>query len=173
MIHTSSLINLATTDFRRIFEVKYSNNLIIIYMYGHRSFLVIGSDSFSDIKSLIEGGYEILDFDFDFRQGVDQSNKATTRVLSGTLNVKLSELPKNELIVWALESRKYSDGMIVVLDADNTSLEKIFFKNAICTSFGIDYTLSDDSYICTKLVIQAEKLVVGDWVEFINEWVYD
>ena len=142
-------------------------------MFGHRVFFIIGSNSPADIKSLISGGYEVLDCGFNFRQGIDKFGKATTRVYSGTLDVKLSELPKNDLTEWALESRKYMDGMIVVLDADNLPLEKVFFKNATCINFGIDYTLKGDSYTCTKLIIQSEKMIVGDGIDFENEWVYD
>ena len=65
------------------------------------------------------------------------------------------------------------DGMIVVLDPDNIPLEKAFFKNATCINFGIDYTLKGDSYTCTKLIIQSEKMIVGDGIDFENEWVYD
>jgi hypothetical protein len=134
---------------------------------------MMGGDSPADIKSLINGGYEILDCNFEFHQGIDRKGKATTRVYSGTLQVKLSQLPRNDMMEWALNSRKYSDGVIIMLDAENTPVEKIIFTHATCISFGVDYTLKGDSYTCTKLVIQAEKLVVGDGIEFENEWVYD
>jgi hypothetical protein len=142
-------------------------------MYGSRSFLVIGGDSPADIKSLTEGGYEILDCDFDFHQDVDRKGKATTKVYSGIFDIKLSQLPLKEHIEWALDSRKYTDGVVVVLDAENIPIEKILFQNATCVRFGIDYTLSGNSYICTKMVIQAEKVVVGSGIEFENEWIYD
>ena len=142
-------------------------------MFGHRAFFKIGSDSAADIKSLINGGYEVLDCNFSFQQAIDRTGRATTRVYSGTLDVKLSELPKNDLIEWALDSRKYMDGIIIVLDPDNVPLEKVFFKNATCINFGIDYTLKGDSYTCTKLVVQSENMIVGDGIDFKNEWVYD
>ena len=141
-------------------------------MFGHRSFFMIGGGA-ADIKSLISGGYEILDCNFSFHQDIDRTGKATTRVYSGTLDVKLSELPKKDLIEWALESRKYMDGMIVVLDPNNIPLEKVLFKNATCINFGIDYTLKGESYTCTSLIIQCEKMIVGDGIDFENEWVYD
>jgi hypothetical protein len=142
-------------------------------MFGHRSFLMLGGNSPADIKSLTEGGYEVLDCNFDFHQGIDRKGKATTRVYSGTIQVKLSQLPRNDMIEWALDSRKYTDGVIIMLEADNLPVEKFIFKNATCISFDIDYTLKGDSYTCTTLVIQSEKLVVGDGIEFENEWVYD
>jgi len=142
-------------------------------MYGHRAFLITGGESPADIKSLIKGGYEVLECSFNFNQDIDRTGKASTRVKSGTLDVKLSELPKNDLIDWALDSRKYMDGMIIVLDPDNLPLEKVFFKKATCIDFGIDYTLKGDSYTCTKMIIQSEKMIVGDGIEFENEWVND
>jgi hypothetical protein len=82
-------------------------------------------------------------------------------------------LPHNDLIEWALDSRKYSDGFIVLLDADNIPIEKTLFKNATCLEFGIDYMQKGESYTVTKLVVQAETLIVGNGIEFENEWVYD
>ena len=43
-------------------------------MFGHRSFLVIGGGA-ADILSLVKGGYEILDCNFAFEQGVDARRK--------------------------------------------------------------------------------------------------
>jgi len=66
-------------------------------MFGHIAFFMIG-DSPADILSFINGGYDILDTSFNFRQDIYRTSEATTRVYSGTLDVKLSELPKNDLI---------------------------------------------------------------------------
>ena len=99
--------------------------------------------------------------------------KATTRVYGGTMNVKLSQLPRENMIEWALNSRKYSDGVIVILDANDMPVEKVFFKNAACILFELDYTLKGDSYICTNLIVQSEKMIVGEGIEFENEWIHN
>jgi hypothetical protein len=142
-------------------------------MFGHRSFLMIGRDSPADIGSLIEGGYEIAHSRFGFTQGVDANGKVTTAVYSGMIEVALIQLPPKPIIEWALDSRKYMDGVIVLLDADNIPVEKVIFKNAACTGFKIDYTQSDDSYVTTKLKITAEELIVGGDVIFTNQWIQD
>ncbi len=140
-------------------------------MYGHRSFLMIGDTGAADIISLIKGGPEVIDCNFSFHQDVDDKGKATTKVQSGTLNVTISQLPPQNIIEWALNSRKYSDGVVVVLDAENIPLEKIFFKNATCINMEINYTQKGESYASTKLIIQAEKLIVGSGINFDNDWV--
>ena len=138
-------------------------------MFSHRSFLVIGGGA-ADILSLIGGGYEIQDCSYTFDQGTDKRGKATTRVLGGAIHITLSQLPSNELIEWGLNPRKYLDGFIVALDADNIPTAKIIFSNAACVNFGIDSIRQGVTYITTKMVIQAEKIVVGDGIDFDNEW---
>jgi hypothetical protein len=138
-------------------------------MFGYRSFLVIGGGA-ADIVSLIKGGYEILDCHFAFEQGIDQRGKATTRVHGGTIQVTLSQLPPQPVIEWALQSRKYNDGMIVVLNAENIPLEKTLFQNAACIGMDLNYTQKGDSYAATKLTIQAETIIVGNGIDFMNEW---
>lgn len=140
-------------------------------MFGHRTFLMIGDTSAADIISLIKGGPEVIDCNFDFHQNVDNKGKATTRTQSGTLNLTISQLPPQNIIEWALNSRKYTDGVVVVLDAENIPLEKIFFKNATCVNMEINYTQKGESYASTKLIIQAERLTVGDGINFDNEWI--
>lgn len=141
-------------------------------MNGNRSFLLIGSGGAADIISLMKGGHEIYHCDFSFQQGVDVKGKATTRVYAGMLNIILDKLPTDELIEWGVKSRKYVDGAIVLLDNENIPIQKILFEKAACSEFEIDYTQEGDSYARTRLVLQAEKLIVGDGVNFDNEWIY-
>jgi len=140
-------------------------------MFGHRSFLMLGGGA-ADILSLIKGGYEIKECRFSFEQGIDNKGKATTRVYAGTIYITLSQTPPKNIIEWALQPRKYQDGVIVVLDSDNIPLEKIFFQNAACVDFEIDYIQSGNSYFSTRIAIQAEVLTVGQGINFNNEWTF-
>lgn len=138
-------------------------------MFSNRSFLVLGGGA-ADIVSLIKGGLEILDCNFLFQQGVDGRGKAMTRVLGGIINITLAQLPPQEIIDWALNSREYKGGLIVMLDNENMPIEKVFFENAACVYMDIDYTQRGDNYACTKLVINAEKMIVGNNIDFENDW---
>lgn len=138
-------------------------------MFGHRSFLVLGGGA-ADIVSLVKGGLEILTYDFVFQQGIDQKGKATTKVYGGSIDLTLSQLPPTNIIAWGLNSRKYENGVIIMLDANNIPIEKIIFQNAACVNFEVKYVQKGDSYAATKLSIQAEKLIVGNGIDFDNEW---
>jgi hypothetical protein len=139
-------------------------------MFGHRSFLKIGDTSASNILSLISGGYEILDCNYSFNQGVDNKGRATTRVYGGIINVTISQLPPDPIIEWALQPRKYLDGIIALVNAENVPLEKLIFKQAACVDMEVNFTQTGSSYMSTKLIIQTQKLVVGDGIDFDNEW---
>lgn len=140
-------------------------------MFGHRNFLLLGGDGAADILSLIKGGYEISKCDFQFQQGIDQKNRPSTRVYSGKISLVLPQLPPQPILEWAMQPRKYNDGVIVLVDAENVPLEKIFFKNATCINISIDFTQQSTSYTTTSIIIQAEKLIVGNGTTFTNEWI--
>lgn len=141
-------------------------------MFGHRSFLVIGG-GVADLMSLIKGGHEIYSCNFSFQQGVDIRGKATTKVYGGRINLVLDKLPTTEIIEWGMKSRKYLDGMIVMLDNENYPIEKTIFQNAVCCEMEIDYTEEGDEYSRTRLVIQAEKIIAGNGIHFDNNWIID
>jgi len=138
-------------------------------MFGHRSFLVLDGNYF-DLANLIKGGLEILHCSLSFRQGIDSRGKVTTRVYGGKIEILLSQLPNMSIIEWALKSRNYKNGLIVTLNHENIPIDKTIFEHATCTSFYIDYTQKGKSYSSTKLTIQAEKILVGDGIDFENEW---
>jgi len=140
-------------------------------MFGHRSFLILGGDSAADIKSLIKGGYEISKCNFTFQQGIDDKGRVSTRVYGGTIHIVLPQLPPQEIIEWAIQSRKYNDGVIVLLDAENIPLEKIFFKNAKCIGFEIEHACHGTSYSTTSIVVQTESMTVGSGITFEGEWI--
>jgi hypothetical protein len=140
-------------------------------MFAHKTYLKLGDFNGTDFMSLIQGGYEVSDFEYSFQQGMDDRGKSSTKVFGGSLSIAIPTLPSNELIEWAMNSRKYKKGVVVVLDNENIPQEKIMFENAACVDLGIDYTQKGEAYITTNLVIQAEQLLFDNGLEFDNYWV--
>ena len=143
-------------------------------MFGHRSFLMLGGDSSADIRSLENEGYEILKCSFSLEQGTQMNAKVSTRVYVIAIEVTLSQFPKKELLEWGINARNYKDGMIVLLDAENVSVEKIIFKNAACIRLELDYIQQGASYTSIHMMIQPEQLLLGTGndITFTNEWNY-
>lgn len=140
-------------------------------MFGHRSFLVLGSDA-SDLMSLMKGGYELLESEFYFEQGIDDKGKVSTRTFGGTIFAVIPQLPPDAIIEWGLKARDFKDGMLVTLNNENLPVEKVVFQHAACIELDVDYKQTGDSYAITRITIQAENMVVGDTVTFSNEWIY-
>ena len=142
-------------------------------MYGNRSFLIIGEGT-ADIKSLINSGYEILRCCFSLEQGTQRNCKVSSRVYTSAIEVVLSQFPSKEILEWGMGNRKYIDGMIVLLDAENIPLEKIIFRNAACTRLELDYIQKGESYTSVNMMIQPEHLLLGSSndITITNEWNY-
>jgi len=140
-------------------------------MFGHNSFLRIGSLDDSSISGLYRSSYELEDCHFGFSQGVDNNGKVQTAVHGGVIHLTISGIPSNEILQWMLNSRKYEDGAIIICDTNDMPLEKIFFFHAACVALEINYVQKGKSYISTNLTLHAEKICMGN-TELDNRWVY-
>lgn len=139
-------------------------------MFAHKTYLKIGDLTGADFNSLISSGYELDNFEYGFQQGVDDTGKASTEVYGGMLTMTLTMLPPNAVIEWALNSRKYQKGAIIILNEQNEPQHKLLFENAACVSMSVDYTQKGKAYISTKLVLQAERLIFENGFDFDNFW---
>ncbi|WP_165041704.1 type VI secretion system tube protein TssD [Dysgonomonas sp. ZJ709] len=140
-------------------------------MFTHKSYLKLGDVLGTDLLSLLDGGYELANCEFSFQQGIDDTGKASTQVFGGTLSLTLPMLPPKPIIEWALNSCKYMKGAIVLLNDHDEPVEKIWFENAACISLDVDYTQRGESYMTTKIEVQAESLLLDNGLDFDNEWV--
>lgn len=138
-------------------------------MFGHKSFLKLGPLDDSSIMGLYKESYELNSCHYSFSQGVNTDGKAQTEVRGGTISVSIPGIPATDIIQWALDSRKYHDGVVVICDDNDMPLEKIKFQDAACIAMDINYTQQGKGYIMTKLVLQARKITAGN-SELNNRW---
>lgn len=139
-------------------------------MFGHRSFLHIGSLSDSSIRGLLTEGMELDNFSYAFDQAVDIRGKAQGEVHSGTLQLTYPHLPPNEIIDWMLNPRKYKDGVIVLCDMDDVPIQKISFSQAACIGLEINYSEAGNNYVSTSFCLRAKALTIGETV-VENRWI--
>ena len=138
-------------------------------MFGHKSFLRIGELTDSSISGLYHDSYELVNCEFGFSQGVDANGKAQTEVKGGSISVTFANIPKDEMIEWALKSAYLQNGAIVVCDANNEPTEKILFEDAACINLKINYSQKGKSFTTTQMVLQARKIIVGE-TTLENNW---
>ncbi len=138
-------------------------------MFGHRSFLRIGALNDASIKGLLTSGMELENFSYSFSQAVDFNGKAQGEVRSGMLQLTFANLPPNEIIDWMLNPRKYKEGTIVLCDMTDAPLQKIQFATAACTGMEINYSEAGNTYISTRIILHAKKLIIGGTL-IENNW---
>jgi len=139
-------------------------------MFGNKSFLHLGPLEDSSVMGLYRFSYELDSCSFGFSQGVNIDGKAQTSVYGGTIHITYPGIPPMDIIQWALDSRKYNDGAIVICDYNDAPLEKILLEKTACVGMEICYSQKGTGYIHTKLTLQARKISMGrSQVE--NRWV--
>lgn len=139
-------------------------------MFGHKCFLRIGQLSDSSISGLYRESYELLSCNYAFSQGMDRNGKAQSDVQGGTLNLTYPNVPSNDLLNWMLKSDKLEDGALVICDANDVPLEKLYFEGAACTNMEIGYLQKGTGYITTNFRLEVRKLTVGS-VSIEKNWV--
>ena len=138
-------------------------------MFGHKSFLRIGALNDLSISGLYNDGYELESCNFVFSQDIDKNGQPQNDVRGGTISLTYSGLPQNELLQWMLKPTTYNDGAIVVCNDSKEPVAKIFFQQAACVALDIDYNQSGESYIKTRIILQARNIRVGE-VTLENNW---
>lgn len=138
-------------------------------MFGHKSFLKIGELNDASIMGLYQESYELEYCSYGFSQGINVDGKAQTEVRGGTIQVAIPGIPPNDIIQWALDFRKYNDGVIVICDDNDFPLEKIKFTSAACIGMEISYSQKGKGYTVTNLTLQARQLNVGN-ITLDNRW---
>ena len=141
-------------------------------MYGHKWFLRLGELTDASIGGLLKDANELIHCDYSFAQGTDTKGQASTEVQGAGISLVYDGLPTNELISWALESRKYLSGALVMCDSNNMPIHKVFFGDAALVGMRINYISEGDSSIMTQLLISPRAMTVGS--EPINfKWTFD
>jgi hypothetical protein len=138
-------------------------------MNGMKWFLKIGELSDASIKGVISSGYELIDCQYGFYHGADRSGKVETNTRLHGINLVYDGLPSKEIIKWAMGSVYYLNGALVLYDANDMPVEKIFFEEGACTGMRISYIADGDSYASTMLTVYPRIIKIDDNV-FRQPW---
>ncbi len=138
-------------------------------MFGHKCFLRIGQLEDSSASGLYRDSYELLSCEYGFAQGADCNGKAQSEVFGGTINAVYPNVPPPEIVDWMLKSGKLENGAIVICDANDLPLEKVYFEDGVCTGMKVGYHQSGNGYVSTNIQIDVRKISVGS-VSIEKRW---
>lgn len=139
-------------------------------MYGHRWFLRLGESSDANLFALMNEASELIHCDHSFYQGVDAKGQAQTNVRVGNIVATYDGLPSSDTIEWALDSRRYMNGAIILYDANDIPLSKMFFQDAACVGLHLSFSNAGKTSILTQIKITPRKLTSGD-VTIDQHWI--
>ncbi|HHU58802.1 MAG TPA: type VI secretion system needle protein Hcp [Bacteroidales bacterium] len=139
-------------------------------MFGHKCFLRIGQLEDSSASGLYKYSYELLSCDFGFAQSMDRNGKPQSEVQGGTISMVYPNVPPQEIVDWMLKSGKVENGAIVICDANDLPLEKVYFEDGVCTGMKVGYHQSGNGYVSTNIQIDVRKISVGN-VAIEKRWV--
>jgi len=142
-------------------------------MFSYKTVLNLGD--VSDVKSSLSflQGYELSDFSFGFNQGIDDKGQPSTRVKGGRFSFSILYLPPKEIVEWSVNARKYMNGSFSIYDLEGSTLDRIIFTNATCTSMNLMFSNNGRSLINTSLVIYAEDVTFLNGILFSNDWTFN
>ena len=139
-------------------------------MFGHKCFLRIGQLEDSSASGLYKDSYELLSCDFGFAQSMDRNGKPQSEVQGGTISMVYPNVPPQEIVDWMLKSGKVENGAIVICDANDLPLEKVYFEDGVCTGMKVGYHQRGNGYVSTNIQIDVRKISVGN-VAIEKRWV--
>jgi hypothetical protein len=139
-------------------------------MFGHKTFLRIGQLTDGSLQGLFKEGYELESCTYSFCQGGDHKGQPQMDVRGGAIYITYSGIPPQEILEWAMDGRKYHNGMIVICDDSGQPLEKIGFEKAALVNLKMEYSQEAETLFSTEIELRAFSLQVG--VHFLtNKWV--
>jgi len=141
-------------------------------MFTYNSYLLLGTLAQQGVNMpfLINNGYELSKCDYSFNRDIDQKGEVVSRSMGALFDISINRIPTNELIKWAISHREYKDGAIIFCNSEGQVLEKIYFYNAACIAFNINYIQTGKSYTSCDLMLSARNLKIGN-IEYNSEWV--
>lgn len=141
-------------------------------MFGHKWFLKLGELSDASITALMNDASELIYCNYSLYQGVDEKGQAQTNVRVSDITATYDGLPSQEIIEWALDSRRYLNGSLVLSDANDMPVKKLFFQDGACVSLHLNFSSAGKSSIITQIRIKPRRLVIDEdsidqnWISF-------
>jgi hypothetical protein len=122
-----------------------------------------------NIHGLHFQNYDLIHSEYSFHKKVNRNGEVLSDVMGGNIKVVLPVLPTDELLSWVFDHGKKFNGEIVINDANEEVIEKVYFEEARCVEFRLHYEPNDISNIVLLMTINVQRMKVGT-IEYQNSW---
>ena len=111
--------------------------------------------------------YEVEHFDINFEQPTDFRGQPQHEIGGGQMTLHLSQIPSNNLYLWAKTSTSRKSGVILFQTDVGMTVMKVEFSNAYCIN--LTRQINAHTGTNTTLVISSEKVKING-IEHDNVW---
>jgi hypothetical protein len=120
------------------------------------------------VKFLLEGeSFDVEHFDINFDQPVDFRGQPQQEIRGGQMNLRLTQVPTDNLYIWGSKSTFLKSGVILFQTDMGMTVSELEFSNAYC----VDLRRKINSYEGTYTVlVLAPEIVKLNGVEHNNFW---
>jgi len=121
-----------------------------------------------NVKFVIDGNdYDVETFKINFEQAKDFKGQPTQEVSGGQFMVTISQLPDDNLLLWAKKSTTLKSGSVIFYTDLGTSVYRLIFTDAYCVTLA-NY-IDSNAGARTSLMIAPNEISL-DEVEHKNRW---
>ncbi len=105
---------------------------------------------------------ELVHCSYSLGQDIDRKGQPQTSVKVGSVVLTYDGIPTPEIIRWSLTPTILYNGVLVLCDADENPIDKVYFEDAACIAMEINYISEGSSSILTQIHLQPRKLILGN-----------
>ena len=136
-------------------------------MVEYKSSLKLKIPKNENIMGLSWEQYNILNCEYELNRGVDKNGEICTFLKGGIITLDLVDLPTDFLMGWIFDHMKKYNGEVTIFETVQETMEQIYFEDARCIDFKMEYKVGKIPYVITKLTLAVGKMQIGE-VHFEN-----
>ncbi|MEL1255868.1 type VI secretion system tube protein TssD [Flavobacterium sp. DGU38] len=115
--------------------------------------------------------YNILEFNVNFKQEIDNTSKPTGNAKGGIVKMIIEATKDTNFLSWMLNSDLTKDGKIIFYRRDAMSkMKELTFTKAFCIGYDEQFTSTTEVPMKITIELVAKELTFGD-AKFSNNWI--
>lgn len=115
--------------------------------------------------------YNVLEFNIDFKQELDNSSKPIGNAKGGIIKVTIEATQNSLFLSWMLNSDLTKDGKIIFYRRDALSkMKELTFEKAYCINYHEQFTSTTEVPMKITMELVTKELTFGD-AKYSNNWI--
>ncbi|WP_163400363.1 type VI secretion system tube protein TssD [Flavobacterium fluviatile] len=115
--------------------------------------------------------YNVLEFNVNFKQEIDNTSKPTGNAKGGIIKMVIEATKDTNFLSWMLNGDLTKDGKITFYRRDAMSkMKELTFTKAFCIGYDEQFTSTTEVPMKITIELAAKELTFGD-AKFSNNWI--